>query len=326
MSTATQSSTVNKNFIGGAWVDGAAVTDDINPSNTRRCRRATCRRASAAAGRTRRSRPRRRPSPPGRAPARRTRHDILKRVGDEILARKDELGRLLSREEGKTLPEGDRRDRPRGADLPVLLRRGAAACRREGVLGAAGRRRRDHARADRRRRHDHALELPDRDPGLEDRAGPRLRQLRGDQAGRSGARDRRMRWPRSSAAPGRRPGVFNLVMGRGSVVGQAHARAHGRAAISFTGSVPTGRRVAAACIAVRPDEEGAARDGRQEPARRARRCRPEDRGRMRGQRRLLLHRPALHGLVAPDRHRRHPRPLRRGRDRAHAAASWSTMR
>src|SRR5690606_17929191 len=34
------------------------------------------------------------------------RHDILKRAGDEILARKDELGRLLSREEGKTLPEG----------------------------------------------------------------------------------------------------------------------------------------------------------------------------------------------------------------------------
>src|SRR5262249_3523344 len=34
------------------------------------------------------------------------RHDILKRVGDEILARKDELGRLLSQEAGKTLAEG----------------------------------------------------------------------------------------------------------------------------------------------------------------------------------------------------------------------------
>jgi acyl-CoA reductase-like NAD-dependent aldehyde dehydrogenase len=30
----------------------------------------------------------------------------LKKISDEILARKDELGRLLSREEGKTLPEG----------------------------------------------------------------------------------------------------------------------------------------------------------------------------------------------------------------------------
>jgi len=35
-----------------------------------------------------------------------TRHDILKSTGDEILARKNELGELLSREEGKILSEG----------------------------------------------------------------------------------------------------------------------------------------------------------------------------------------------------------------------------
>src|SRR5437660_9218872 len=34
------------------------------------------------------------------------RADILDKVGSEILARKDEIGRLLSREEGKTLAEG----------------------------------------------------------------------------------------------------------------------------------------------------------------------------------------------------------------------------
>jgi acyl-CoA reductase-like NAD-dependent aldehyde dehydrogenase len=34
------------------------------------------------------------------------RHAILRKTSDEILARKDELGALLSREEGKTLPEG----------------------------------------------------------------------------------------------------------------------------------------------------------------------------------------------------------------------------
>ncbi|AVA22431.1 MULTISPECIES: aldehyde dehydrogenase family protein [unclassified Rhizobium] len=33
------------------------------------------------------------------------RHTILKKAGEEILARKDELGALLAREEGKTLPE-----------------------------------------------------------------------------------------------------------------------------------------------------------------------------------------------------------------------------
>ena len=42
-------------------------------------------------------------------------------------------------------------------------------------------------------------------------------------------------------------GAFNLVMGRGAVVGQAMLDHPGIDAISFTGSVATGRRVAAAC-------------------------------------------------------------------------------
>jgi len=44
-------------------------------------------------------------------------------------------------------------------------------------------------------------------------------------------------------------GVFNLVMGRGSVVGQAILDHPGVDAVSFTGSVPTGQKVAAACVA-----------------------------------------------------------------------------
>src|SRR5215210_290759 len=47
-------------------------------------------------------------------------------------------------------------------------------------------------------------------------------------------------------------GVFNLVMGRGLVVGQAMLEHSDVAAISFTGSVQTGRRVAQACIAANP--------------------------------------------------------------------------
>ena len=47
-------------------------------------------------------------------------------------------------------------------------------------------------------------------------------------------------------------GVFNLVMGRGSVVGQAILEHKDVAAVSFTGSVATGRRVAQACIASDP--------------------------------------------------------------------------
>ncbi|WP_419538819.1 aldehyde dehydrogenase family protein [Paracoccus shandongensis] len=43
-------------------------------------------------------------------------------------------------------------------------------------------------------------------------------------------------------------GVFNLVMGSGRVVGQAIVEAPGIAALSFTGSVPTGRAIAATAI------------------------------------------------------------------------------
>ena len=129
------------------------------------------------------------------------RHDILKSVGDEIIARKDELGRLLSREEGKTLPEGIGEVDARRPDLPVLRRRMPAPGRRKAAVRAARRRYRDHARADRRRRPDHALEFPDRHPGLEDRAGAGLRQLAWCSSRPNSCRPRPMRCPRSSSGP-----------------------------------------------------------------------------------------------------------------------------
>jgi aldehyde dehydrogenase (NAD+) len=46
--------------------------------------------------------------------------------------------------------------------------------------------------------------------------------------------------------------VLNLVMGKGSVVGQAIIDHKDVAAISFTGSVGTGRRIAASCVASTP--------------------------------------------------------------------------
>jgi aldehyde dehydrogenase (NAD+) len=51
------------------------------------------------------------------------------------------------------------------------------------------------------------------------------------------------------AASGIPAGVFNLVMGRGSVVGETLIRHPDIAAISFTGSVATGQSIAAACVA-----------------------------------------------------------------------------
>ena len=58
--------------------------------------------------------------------------------------------------------------------------------------------------ADRRGRRDHAVELPDRDPVVEDRARARLRQHRRLQAGDRHARARRAL--RRAARRGRRPG------------------------------------------------------------------------------------------------------------------------
>src|SRR5207302_6714347 len=51
------------------------------------------------------------------------------------------------------------------------------------------------------------------------------------------------------ARAGLPPGVFNLVMGRGSVVGETMVNHPSVAAISFTGSVSTGRGIAAKAIA-----------------------------------------------------------------------------
>src|ERR1700750_1360943 len=104
MQTATQSASVNKNFIGGAWLDGASITDDINPSHTGGgvCRSAQgdAAQVNAAVAAAKAAFPAWSRSNP------QVRHHILKRVGDEIMARKDELGRLRSQEEGKTLAEG----------------------------------------------------------------------------------------------------------------------------------------------------------------------------------------------------------------------------
>jgi len=92
-----------KNYIAGEWVDGEAV-DNINPSNTDdslghyvRGTREDAERAVAAAKAA---------FPAWSRSGIQQRHDILKKASDEILARKEELGRQLSREEGKTLAEG----------------------------------------------------------------------------------------------------------------------------------------------------------------------------------------------------------------------------
>ncbi len=94
---------LHRNYIDGEWVDGEAIAD-INPSNTNdvvghyaRASADDARRAIAAAKAA---------FPAWSRSGIQQRHDVLKAAGDEILARREELGRLLAREEGKTLAEG----------------------------------------------------------------------------------------------------------------------------------------------------------------------------------------------------------------------------
>src|ERR1700740_1395330 len=97
-------SAILKNFIAGEWIDGSGVTRNINPSNTNdvvdeyaRADRAQTEKAIAAAKAA---------FPAWSRSTPQERYDALNKISAEILARKDELGRLLAREEGKTLPEG----------------------------------------------------------------------------------------------------------------------------------------------------------------------------------------------------------------------------
>jgi len=93
---------LHRNLIDGEWVGGDAIPN-INPSDTgdvvgeyARASKADTEAAIAAAKAA---------LPSWSRSGLLERHAILRKASDEILARKDELGRLLAREEGKTLPE-----------------------------------------------------------------------------------------------------------------------------------------------------------------------------------------------------------------------------
>src|SRR5579872_6339320 len=94
----------HQNFIAGEWVDGATVTRNINPSNTSdlvgEYAQADAAQTNAAIEAAHAAFPSWSRTTP------QERHDILMRAATEIFARREELGRLLAREEGKTLPEG----------------------------------------------------------------------------------------------------------------------------------------------------------------------------------------------------------------------------
>ena len=90
-------------LIGGSWVDGRDVLDNRNPSDpsdvVARYAHADAGQAQQAVAAAAGAQPRWASMTPYQ------RFDVLDRAGAEVLARAAELGDLLAREEGKTLPE-----------------------------------------------------------------------------------------------------------------------------------------------------------------------------------------------------------------------------
>ncbi|MBV8604215.1 MAG: aldehyde dehydrogenase family protein [Pelomonas sp.] len=235
-----------RNLINGEWVDGAATTRNINPSDTRdvigEFAQAGMAQVDAAIAAARAAAPAWGRSTPQQ------RFDILDAAGAEILARRAELGDMLAREEGKTLPEAIGEVQRAGNIFKFFageaLRQSgdALASVRPGVgvevvrepVGVVG------------------LITPWNFPI----AIPAWKLAPALAFGNAVVMKPADLVPASAWAladilqrAGLPAGVFNLVMGRGSVVGQALLEDPRVDAISFTGSLATGRKVAAACVA-----------------------------------------------------------------------------
>lgn len=235
-----------KNLIGGEWVAGASASRNINPSDTRdlvgeysQADAAQTRDAIAAAQAA---------FPAWSMSTPQQRFDILDAAGTEILARRAELGDLLAREEGKTLPEAigevqragnifkffaGEALRPGGEVMPSVRPGVSVEVTREpvGVVGLIT-----------------PWNFPIAIPAW--KMAPAL------------AHGNTVVFKPADLVPGSAwaladilsraglpKGVLNLVMGRGTVVGATLLEDARVNAISFTGSVATGQRVAAACVA-----------------------------------------------------------------------------
>lgn len=232
------------NLINGQWTAGDSYSANINPSNTAdvigefaQANKAQLDEAVAAACAA---------FPAWAYSGIQTRADALDKIGTEILARRDELGTLLAREEGKTKPEG----------IGEVVRAGnifkffAGECLR--LAGDI---------------------MPSVRPGIEV-------EVTREPVGVVGiitpwnfpiaipawkiapalAYGNCVVFKPADLVPGCAwaladiiersgipAGVFNLVMGRGSVIGDPLVNHPGIAAISFTGSQGVGERIARQC-------------------------------------------------------------------------------
>jgi alpha-ketoglutaric semialdehyde dehydrogenase len=237
---------LHKNFIDGAWVEGAGVSQNINPSDVTDvvgdyaqadARQAEDAIAAAKAAFSAWSNT----TPQQRA-------DCLEAIGVELLARREELGRLLAREEGKPLSNGIA-ETMRAAQIFKFFAQ--EALRVEGTHLASVRPNVD-VTITREAVGVVGLICPWNFPV----AIPAWKIAPALAFGNTVVFKPADLVPGSAWAlveiasrAGLPKGVLNLVMGRGSVVGQTLLTHKDVKAISFTGSVETGGKVALACAA-----------------------------------------------------------------------------
>jgi alpha-ketoglutaric semialdehyde dehydrogenase len=233
------------NYINGEWVPGSSWTPNRNPSDLNdvigEYAQADADQTNAAVAAAKRA------FATWSVSSIQDRANILDKAGSDILTRKDEIGRLLAREEGKTLPEGVGETvraghifkffagealRLAGEKLPSVRPGVDVEITREpvGVVGLIT-----------------PWNFPIAIPSW--KIAPAL-------AFGNAVVFKPAQWTPGCAwmladilaAAGIPPGVFNLVMGSGSVVGETLVNHPDVTALSFTGSMDTGREIARKAI------------------------------------------------------------------------------
>ena len=236
---------MHRNFIAGDWVTGANTTLNINPSDTSDVigsyAQADEAQTLAAIDAAKHAFKHWSVSTPQQ------RFDALNKISAEILARKEELGHLLSREEGKTLPEGIGEVTRAGQIFAFFA---GEALRLSGEKVASVRPAVD-VEVTREPLGVIGIICPWNFPI----AIPAWKIAPALCYGNSVIFKPADLVPGCGYAlaeiisrAGLPQGTFNLVMGRGSVVGQTMLNHKDVTAITFTGSVSTGNKVALACI------------------------------------------------------------------------------
>ncbi len=235
---------LHKNFINGEWVEGVSTNENINPSDVSDVVGLY---AQASAAQTEDAIAAAKAALPGWSGATpQVRADALEKIGVALLARKDEIGTLLAREEGKPLANGIA-ETMRAAQIFKFFAQ--ETLRVEGTHVASVRPNVD-VTVTREPVGVVGLICPWNFPI----ASPAWKIAPALAFGNTVVFKPADMVPGSAWAlmeiasqAGLPNGVLNLVMGRGSVVGQTMLNHKDVNAISFTGSVETGGKVAMAC-------------------------------------------------------------------------------